>query len=175
VPEITPVAVLSVNPVGSEPDATAHDTVPPAPPLYVNCWLYAIPMLPSGSEVVVTVGNAGTTIDSDCVAEVCVPTATVTPNVYVAPAALLLVVPEISPVALLRLNPAGSEPLTTLHTGVDPLPPVKLSCWLYVAPASALGSELVVTVGTGAAIVNVYVCVTIFGVVVLSVRLTVIV
>src|ERR1051326_8357616 len=47
VPLSTPVLELSARPLGNDPALTLKVTVP-APPDWVSCWLYVVPIMPAG-------------------------------------------------------------------------------------------------------------------------------
>ena len=57
VPLITPVKAFSVNPGGSEPVLTVHLLYGGVPPAAESVAEYALPTVPSGSELVVTAGD----------------------------------------------------------------------------------------------------------------------
>jgi hypothetical protein len=57
VPEISPVSGSSVKPAGKLPAVTLQFIVPP--PVAESVWLYAVPTVPFGSEVVVMDGADG--------------------------------------------------------------------------------------------------------------------
>jgi len=59
VPPIAP-ADDKVKPTGNDPEAIDH-TYPPVPPAAASVWLYAVPAVPFGSDVVVIVNGAGAT------------------------------------------------------------------------------------------------------------------
>ncbi len=80
-------------------------------------WLYALPMLPLTSDVVVTLSGGSTTVMlrvalAEAAVGVC-ESVTVTVKVEVL-VAVPVGVPEITP-ALLRVKPAGKLPVVTLH------------------------------------------------------------
>lgn len=86
-------------------------------------------MCPLGRLAVVTTSGVTVFSISATGAEVCVPTVTVTENVYVCPA--VTAVPEIRPLELsVNPEPAGKEPDEIAHTAVPIPPPVYASCWL---------------------------------------------
>jgi hypothetical protein len=58
-------------------------------------------------------------------------------------------VPDIIPVPLARLSPAGSEPADTVHAS-GAVPPDDASVVEYAAPTVALGKEFVVIEGAAA-------------------------
>ena len=57
-------------------------------------------------------------------------------------------VPEMTPVAALRLKPAGNVPLKRLHVN-GPRPPLTAKVWLYTDPMLPFGNVVVVIVGAG--------------------------
>lgn len=119
VPERTP-AELSESPVGNEPDATTHEYVP-TPPAAARVCENAVPLMPSGSDAVVT-DNAvpATAIDNDRVAERPPPSVTFTEKVAVT-FEVDVGVPEITPVVGSRVKPAGGLPVGMDHAnGANP-------------------------------------------------------
>jgi hypothetical protein len=114
VPVMAPVPVLRLSPAGSDPEVTAHSTGA-VPPVEVSIAPgYVTPNCPAGSAVVVTASVGPLTVmDSFFLAVTAVglvESVAVTVNVE-APATEG--VPEIAPVALLRLSPVGSFPEVT--------------------------------------------------------------
>ena len=149
VPEITPVDATRLNPAGSVPALTLQ-LYGVVPPLACSVVEYAVPAVPPGSDVVVTVGGcaaAATAILNAFVPVLFAASFTCTVNDTV-PA--VVGVPEITPVDATRLNPAGSVPALTLQLyGV--VPPLACSVVEYAVPAVPPGSDVVVTVGGCAA------------------------
>jgi hypothetical protein len=145
-PEITP-AVERVKPPGNEPLSSVHVTG--AVPVAVRVWLYAVPIVPFGSEVVVITG--GTPLIIIVSAFVLLPALldafTVKLNV---PAAVGF--PEITPAPLI-VKPFGNVPLSSVHvTGVEP---VAVRVWLYAVPIVPFGSEdVVITGGTPTMVID---------------------
>ena len=133
VPEITPVAATRPNPAGSVPPVTVQ-LYGVVPPLACSVAEYAVPAVPPGKDVVVTVGGcaaAATAMLSAFVPVLFAASFTCTVNDAV-PA--VVGVPEITPVAATRLNPAGSVPALTLQLyGV--VPPLACSVAEYAVPA----------------------------------------
>ena len=105
-----------------------------------------MPVVPPGSDVVVTVGGCGaaaTAMLSPLVPVLFAASVTCTVN-NVVPA--VVGVPESTPVDAARLNPAGSVPALTLQLyGVVPL--LACSAAEYAVPVVPPGSDAVVTVG----------------------------
>jgi hypothetical protein len=145
VPEITPVDATRLNPAGNVPALTLQ-LYGVVPPLACSAVEYAVPAVPPGSDVVVTVGGcaaAATVILNAFVPVLFAESVTCTVNDAV-PAAVG--VPEITPVDATRLNPAGGAPALTLQLyGV--VPPLACSAVEYAVPAVPPGSDVVVTVG----------------------------
>jgi hypothetical protein len=140
VPEICPFETLRVSPTGRVPTETdqVNGRVPPAE---VNVWLYAAPAVPSVKAVVVTLGKGLTVMPRALV--FVAPLSSVTWTVKLLVPAVVGV-PEITPVAGLRLSPAGRLPTVIAHAyGV--LPPAAASVWLYAVFAVACAKLLVVT------------------------------
>jgi hypothetical protein len=144
VPEISPVDPR-LKPSGNAPLAMLH--VMGGSPIAASVWLYAVPTVPFGNDVVVIVGAVPPllpllmVIDNDFV---------LFPVELVALTVKLLVsavvgVPEITPVDP-RLKPSGNDvPLSRLHVmGVSP---VASSVWLYAVPTVPLGNDVVVITG----------------------------
>ena len=145
VPEITPVDATRLNPVGSVPALTLQ-LYGVVPPLACSVAEYAVPTVPPGSDVVVTVGDCGaaaTAILNALVAVLFAASFTCTVNDTVPD---VVGVPEITPVDAARLNPIGNEPeLIDQVYGV--VPPLACSVLEYVAPTVAPDSDVVVSVG----------------------------
>ena len=149
VPEITPVDATRLNPAGNVPALTLQ-VYGVVPPLACSVVEYAVPAVPPGSDVVVTVGGcaaAATAILNAFVPLLFAASVTCIVNDTV-PA--VVGVPEITPVDATRLNPAGNVPALTLQVyGV--VPPLACSVVEYAVPAVPPGSDVVVTVGGCAA------------------------
>ena len=107
-----------------------------------------MPVVPPGSDVVVTVGGGATTAMLKAFVPVLFAASfTCTVNDTV-PA--VVGVPEITPVDAARLNPAGNVPALTLQLyGV--VPPLACTAIEYVVPVVPPGSDVVVTEGDCAA------------------------
>ena len=149
VPEITPVDATRLNPAGNVPALTLQ-VYGVVPPLACSVVEYAVPAVPPGNDVVVTVGGCGaaaTAILKAFVPVLFAASFTCTVNDTV-PAAVG--VPEITPVDATRFNPAGNVPALTLQLyGV--VPPLACSVVEYAVPAVPPGNDVVVTVGGCAA------------------------
>src|SRR4029077_703859 len=149
VPEITPVDATRLNPAGNVPALTLQ-LYGVVPPLACSVVEYAVPAVPPGNDVVVTVG--GCAVAATAILKAFVPVlfaASVTCIVHDAVPAVVGV-PEITPVDATRLNPAGSVPALTLQVyGV--VPPLACSVVVYALPAAPPGNDVVVTVGGCAA------------------------
>jgi hypothetical protein len=112
VPEMTPVDVFKVNPVGNEPVSTEYDTVNPPKNVAVNA-ADGVIALPVGPEIVCVAGAIVRSPMLNVTIEVAVPD--------VAPVAVIVTtaeddsvgVPEIAPVEELRLKPVGRVPEVT--------------------------------------------------------------
>lgn len=128
VPVIAPVEVLSDSPGGSEPEVIDH-VYGEVPPDAASVWLYANPTWPAGSELVVTCSVDGpVVIDSGCVVCCVGVELSITSTVKLEVPGEPVGVPEISPVEVLRVNPAGSDPELSDHEyGV--VPPEAPSVW----------------------------------------------
>ena len=114
VPLITPVALASLRPAGSEPDtAQVRGAVPPDETSVVE---YAAPTVALGKELVVIDNAAATVMESTLDVEA----PTLSESWMVKLPALAVGVPLITPVALARLSPAGSEPETAQVRGAVP-------------------------------------------------------
>ena len=106
VPEITPVDAAKLNPAGSAPALTLQ-LYGVVPPLACSVVEYAVPAVPPGSDVVVTVGGcaaAATAILNAFVPVLFAASVTCTVNDTV-PA--VVGVPEITPSMLPNSSPAG--------------------------------------------------------------------
>lgn len=86
VPLIAPEG-LRVRPAGSDPALTENVSVP-APPVSVTVWLYAVPSVPAGSDVIVIEGIAVTVMFRVAVLALFLIEVAVTTAVPVAPFAL---------------------------------------------------------------------------------------
>jgi len=125
---IAPVLVLSARPAGNAPTVTAHVTGG-VPPLDCSVVLYATPTVPFGSVIVVIArGAAVTMMLSALVASCCGVLASAACTVKFEVAAVVGV-PEITPVPLFSISPAGNVPTVTLHV-IGAVPPLDCSCWL---------------------------------------------
>src|SRR3990170_6960936 len=102
-------------------------------------------MLPSRSDEVVTLRLLYIIIASAFVAVAPLSSVALTVK-FEVPAAVG--VPLISPVALLRLSPAGSASTVTAHV-IGALPPLLASVWLYARFTVPSVSDVVVTVSAG--------------------------
>ena len=149
VPEITPVDATRLNPVGNEPELI-DQVYGAVPPLACKVVEYAVPTVPLGNDVVVTVGGCAATVIFNTFVPVLFAASVTCAVNDIVPAAIG--VPEIAPVDATRLNPAGSVPALTLQL-YGAVPPLACSVLEYVAPTVAPGSEVVVTVGGCAATV----------------------
>jgi hypothetical protein len=147
VPLICPVVLFSVRPAGKEPVLIAQ-LYGVVPPLACSVVEYAVPVVPPGSDIVMTIGGGSATAMLKVLAPVLFPASfTCTVNDTV-PAAVG--VPEITPVDATRFNPAGNVPALTLQLyGV--VPPLACSVVEYAVPAVPPGRDAVVTVGGCAA------------------------
>ena len=149
VPEITPVDAAKLKPAGSDPALTLQ-LYGAVPPLACSVVEYAVPVVPPGSDTVVTVGGwaaAATAILNAFVPLLFAASVTCTVNDTV-PA--VVGVPEITPVDAARLKPAGSDPALTLQL-YGAVPPLACSVVEYAVPVVPPGSDTVVTVGGWAA------------------------
>ena len=112
VPVICPVELFSERPAGKEPKVTDH-VYGVVPPLACSVVAYAVPVVPPGSDDVVTNGGcAATAMLNAFVPVLFAASFTCTVNDTV-PA--VVGVPEITPVDATKLNPAGSVPALTLQ------------------------------------------------------------
>jgi hypothetical protein len=142
IPEITPVVVTRLKPVGKSPMIISH--VMGVVPVAASVWLYVIIAVPFGNVAVVIVGRTLIVIDNDFVS---IPATLVAFTVKVDVSvsfAVVVGVPEITPVPA-RLKPAGNAPLSRLH--VMGVVPVAVSVWLYPFPTAPSGNFSVVIVG----------------------------
>jgi hypothetical protein len=114
VPEIVPVLLFSVNPAGRLPNVTDH-TYPGVPPLAVSAALYFAPSCPA-ARVAVTMASCGEAMVIE-VASVCIwagdPLSVTSTVNFAIP--LPVGVPEIAPVLLFSVNPAGRLPMAIDH------------------------------------------------------------
>ena len=110
VPEMMPVPLARVSPAGNEPADTVQLSGA-VPPLDASVVEYAAPIVALGNELVVMEGAAATAIESTLVVDAPAPSESCT----VKPGALDVGVPEITPVELARLSPAGSDPADTVQ------------------------------------------------------------
>jgi hypothetical protein len=141
VPEIVPVEPPSDSPAGSEPDTT-DQLYGVTPPVAASVWLYATPIWPFGTLVVVITRSGGIVIDKALVAVSAGVCESVTRTVKLEVPAVVGV-PEITPPAL-KLSPAGRLPVwRDQEYGVTP--PVAANVWLYATPIWPLGRLDVVT------------------------------
>ena len=111
IPEMTP-AVLKVKPAGSDDPEASDQVYGVVPPVAVRVWLYATPTVPLGRVVVVIDRAAGAgliVIDSALVAVAGVAALSVTCTVKLQVIAFVGV-PEMTPVAELRVRPPGNAP-----------------------------------------------------------------
>ena len=149
VPEITPVDATRLSPAGNVPALTLQ-VYGEVPPLACSVVEYAVPVVPPGSDVVVTVG--GCTIVATTILNACVPilfAASFSCTVNDAVPAVVGV-PVICPVELFSERPAGKKPKVTDHVyGV--VPPLASRVVEYAVPVVPPGSDVVVTVGGCAA------------------------
>jgi hypothetical protein len=103
--------------------------------------------VPFASDVVVIVRDAGATARLSAFDAEWLPLSATVAVKLAVPAAVG--VPLIVPLAL-RLSPAGSAPLLTVHA-YPPVPPVAASAWEYTAPTLPFASDVVVIVRDAAA------------------------
>jgi hypothetical protein len=109
VPEMTPVDATRLNPAGNVPALTLQ-VYGVVPPLACSAVEYAVPAVPPGSDVVVTVGACGAAATAMLSAFVPVLfAASVTCTVNDAVPAVVGV-PEIAPVDATSVRPAGRVP-----------------------------------------------------------------
>ena len=143
VPLICPVELFSVRPTGREPEVIAQ-VYGVVPPLACSAVEYAVPVVPPGSDVVMTIGGGAATVMLKVLVPVLLAASfTCTVNDTV-PA--VVGVPEITPVDATKFNPAGNVPALTLQLyGV--VPPLACSVVEYAVPAGPPGNDVVVTVG----------------------------
>ena len=124
VPEMSPVLPSSESPAGRPPAVTDHDSGA-TPPLDCRVAVYPTFTDPFGSRFVVMSRCFATVMLSCCVAETGVGAESVTCTVNTdVPEAVG--VPEITPVLVLSVNPAGRLPAGIDHERV-PLPPLDCS------------------------------------------------
>jgi len=118
VPEMMPVAAASDSPAGKDPAAIDHvyGAVPPAPTSDV---LYAVPLVPLGSDAALEMVSGPLTIKVKVLAALAV-AASVTVAVKLA-ATGAVGEPEMMPVSEASVSPAGSDPDVIVHEyGVVP-------------------------------------------------------
>jgi hypothetical protein len=114
VPEITPVDATRLNPAGNVPALTLQ-LYGVVPPLACNVVEYAAPVVPPGSDVVMTEGDcaaAPTAMLKAFVPVLLAASVTCTVNDAVPE---VVGVPEITPVDATRVRPAGSVPALTIQ------------------------------------------------------------
>lgn len=126
VPEIVPEppdVPCNCSPDGSEPLVTLQ-VIGSVPPLVWMFWLYAVPTVPLGNDVVVML-NTGLTVMLRAWLLVCggVPELVAVTVKFVVPA--VVGVPEIVP-ELINVNPAGKLPGVVLQV-IVPTPPALCS------------------------------------------------
>src|SRR4029077_10471185 len=148
-PEITPVDAAKLNPAGNVPVLTLQ-LYGVVPPLACSVVEYAVPAVPPGSDVVVTVGGCAAAATAMLNAFVPVLFAASVPCTVNDAAPPAVGVPDSAPVDAARLNPAGNVPALTLQLyGV--VPPLACSVVEYAVLAVPPGNDVVVTVGGCAA------------------------
>jgi hypothetical protein len=120
---MAPVEEPSDKPDGSEPLVTLQ-VIGGVPPLVWMFWLYAVPTVPFGNDVVVML-NIGLTVMLRAWVLVCggVSESVAVTVKFVVPA--VVGVPEIVP-ELLNVNPPGKLPMVTLQV-IVPTPPALCS------------------------------------------------
>lgn len=127
VPVIAPL-LARVKPAGSAPALTDHEYGGVPPVALRFCCGYAVPAVPDGSDVVVTVGGVGAglmTICRGCVPDRFAESVALTVKLYV-PA--VVGVPVSAPV-LASVKPGGNAPTLTDHVyGGVPPPAVRFCC-----------------------------------------------
>ena len=120
VPEMTPVVAFNVSPAGSAPAVTAY--VGAGVPLPTRVVEAALPTVNAGIVPLIVVGATGVA------ATVPVKVRLVEPALLVAVTVKLygpavVGVPEMTPVVVFNVSPAGSEPPVTAYVGAGvPLP-----------------------------------------------------
>jgi hypothetical protein len=145
VPLTCPVA-LSANPAGKAP-ALIDQLYGFVPPLACSVVEYAVPAVPPGSVVVVTVGGCAGAATTTLKAFVPVLFAESLTRTVIDTVPAVVGVPLITPVDETRLTPAGNVPALRLQVyGV--VPPLACSVVEYPLPTVAPGSEPVITVGS---------------------------
>jgi hypothetical protein len=110
---MTPEAEFRVRPGGREPVVTAQASGD-VPPVAVKAAVYDAPATPSGRVVVLIERGAVMVIERFAVAMAAGDSSSVTATVNEAVPSVDGV-PVIAPVAGLRINPVGKEPLETDH------------------------------------------------------------
>jgi hypothetical protein len=146
VPVIAPVFSLRTKPAGNVPDVMLHviDAVPDA----LSCWLYTSPTVPSGNDVVVTVGPTAVAvinIESDFAA-LPLELVALTVKVNVPGVTLSEGVPEISP-PVESSKPSGNVPKPEIIPHVIGVVPVAVSVWMYATSIAPSCKNVVVIVG----------------------------
>jgi hypothetical protein len=109
------------------------------------------------NDDVLTVNGAGATVMLSACEAVAFELSFTCTVKFAVPAAVA--VPLIVPLAESE-RPAGSEPVD-IDQALPPVPPLADSVWLYADPTVPLGSEDVVTINGGLAIVMLRVCVSV--------------
>jgi hypothetical protein len=136
------VALFRLSPAGRAPLSTDH--VIGAVPMASRAWLYAVPTVPPGRAAVLITGAAGAGLMAMLRAFVASPAAFSAFTVKLAvPSAAG--VPDISPVDLFRLNPAGRLPPAIDH--VIGAVPLALRASLYTAPTVPPARDCVLIAG----------------------------
>ena len=118
VPLITPVAGARVRPAGSDPAVTAKVLVPP-PPVVVSACVNGWPLVVGARAAGPTPSGSETVRVSACAPVLPSASAAVTVK---GKAPVAVGVPLMTPVAELRVRPAGSVPLVTAKV-YGPVPP----------------------------------------------------
>jgi hypothetical protein len=134
VPLKVPVLVAKLRPAGRAP--LSLYVTPPVPPLVVNFWLYATPVVLAGSELGPR-ERAGLMVReslSVAVAPTLSMAVTLTVNEPLA-----VGVPLKVPVLVAKVRPEGRALLSLYVT--PPVPPLAVNFWLYATPAVLAGSE----------------------------------
>lgn len=140
VPDNTP-AELNVTPAGNEPDERDH-VYEPRPPIADRDCEYDVPVIPTGSEAVVTESGVAATEIENTLSAVR-PRESVTRTVKVTVELVACEgVPAKAPVVGFSSRPAGGSPRIT-DQAYEPAPPVALSVLEYGTVRDAAESELV--------------------------------
>jgi hypothetical protein len=146
---MAPVVEFRFSPDGNAPADTDH-TKGAVPPAVMTDFEYGAATVPPGNDVVVIDSVPATVIANGC--EAVAPALSTTRMVtFVVPT--VVGVPEISPVLVLRLSPAGNVPSDTAHVS-DPVPPVEATVFEYATPAVAPGKDVVVMESGGAIVIE---------------------